>query len=108
MAVIYELIMIDAFCNNVLNQLGQRLRQARLVREDSQENFAFRIGVSIPTLRKMETGSPQVSIGTWVKALNILGCISDMDKLIAPKESLAERFEIQHKYAGRQRVKRNK
>lgn len=100
--------MIDPFCNNMLTQLGQRLRQARLAREDSQEDFAFRIGVSIPTLRKMETGSPQVSIGTWVKALDILGCISDMDKLIAPKESLAERFEIQHKYAGRQRVKRSR
>lgn len=100
--------MIDAFYNNVLTQLGQRLKQARLVREDSQEAFAFRLGVSIPTLRKMETGSPQVSIGTWVKALDILGCISDMDELIAPKESLAERFEIQHKHAGRQRAKRSR
>ena len=102
--------MIDVTCNTVLNRLGQRLRQARFVREDSQEDFAFRIGVSIPTLRKMETGSPQVSMGTWVKALDILGCISDMDKLIAPKESLAERFEIQQKYAGRKRVrvKRNR
>jgi len=103
--VLYRVLMMDVFCNNVLIQLGQRLRQARLMREDSQSDFAFRIGVSIPTLRKMETGSPQVSIGTWVKALDILGCLSDMDKLIAPKESLAERFEIQHKYAGRQRVK---
>ena len=97
--------MIDVAYNNVLDRLGQRLRQARLVREDSQEDFAFRIGVSIPTLRKMETGSPQVSMGTWVKALDILGCISDLDKLIAPKESLAERFEIQQKYADRKRVR---
>lgn len=100
--------MVDVACSHVLTQLGHRLRQARLMREDSQSDFAFRVGVSIPTLRKMETGSPQVSIGTWVKALDILGCLSDMDKLIAPKELLAERFEIQHKYAGRQRVKRSR
>jgi transcriptional regulator with XRE-family HTH domain len=93
---------------NLLKQLGQRLKQARLEREDSQKDFAFRVGVSIPTLQKMESGSPQVAIGTWVKALDILGRVQELDSLIAPKKSLAERFEIQQKAAGRQRVKRNR
>ena len=35
---------------NFLKQLGQRLKQARLEREDSQKDFAFRVGVSISTL----------------------------------------------------------
>ena len=56
--------------------LGQRLRLARLAREDCQQSFVFRIGVSVPTLRKMETGSPQVAIGTWVKALDLLAAFT--------------------------------
>ncbi len=93
---------------NFLKQLGQRLKQARLEREDSQKDFAFRVGVSIPTLQKMESGSPQIAIGTWVNALDILGRVQELDNLIAPKKSLAERFETHQKVAGRQRVKRNR
>lgn len=93
---------------NFLKQLGQRLKQARLEREDSQKDFAFRVGVSIPTLQKMESGSPQVAIGTWVKALDILGRVQELDHLIAPEKSLAERFETHQKVAARQRVKRNR
>ena len=98
--------MLDEQLSYFLKKLGQRLRQARIARKDSQKNFSFRIGVSIPTLHKMETGSPQVAIGTWAAALDILGCATDLEKLILPKKSLAERFEFQHKNTDRQRVKR--
>lgn len=99
---------ISQFLQQLLQQLGQRLKQARLERDDSQKDFAFRIDVSIPTLHKMETGNPQVAMGTWAKALDILGCAADFEKLIVPKKSLAERFESHQKNAGRQRVKRSK
>ena len=56
----------------------------------------------------MEPGSPQVAIGTWVKALDILEVVQELDNLIAPKKSLAERFETHQKVAGRQCVKRNR
>lgn len=99
---------MENFLHDYLKKMGERLRLARIEREDSQKDFAFRIGISIPTLHKMETGSPQVSIGTWVKAMDILGCAQDLEKLIAPKQSLAERFEAQQKVAGRQRVRKAK
>jgi len=100
--------MMDDKINQSLKQLGQRLKQARLERNDSQKDFAFRIGVSTPTLHKMETGSPQVAIGTWAKAMDILGRVQELDNLIAPKKSLAERFETHQNVAGRQRVKRTR
>lgn len=100
--------MMNDKINQFLRQLGQRLKQARLERNDSQKDFAFRIGVSTPTLHKMETGRPQVAIGTWVKAMDILGCVQDLDHLITPKKSLAERFETHQKVTGRQRVKRTR
>ena len=91
-----------------LKNLGQRLKQARIQRNDLQADFAFRIGVSTPTLCKMEKGDPKVGIGLWVKALEVLGRESEIDKLIAPKESLAARYELQQKYGNRQRVSRKR
>lgn len=94
--------------NTILKNLGQRLKNARLELNDPQKEFAFRIGVSIPTLYKMEQGNPSISIGTWVKALTMLGRLDDFDKLIAPKESLFERYDVLEKTKSRQRVRRQK
>ncbi|MCP3944744.1 MAG: helix-turn-helix domain-containing protein [Desulfobacteraceae bacterium] len=91
-----------------LINLGQRLKTARLERDDPQKEFAFRIGVSIPTLHNMEQGSPKVSIGFWIKALSIIGKLDELNGLIAPQQSLAERFTTFQKIQGRQRVRKKK
>ncbi len=91
-----------------LVNLGHRLRTARLERDDPQKEFAFRIGVSIPTLHKMEQGSPNVAIGTWIKALDILNKLDELKNLIAPRKSLAERYEINQKSQKRQRARRKR
>ncbi|MEA1968814.1 MAG: helix-turn-helix transcriptional regulator [Thermodesulfobacteriota bacterium] len=91
-----------------LKKLGQRLKNARLEREDPQKKFAVRIGVSIPTLYKMEKGSPSITIGTWVKTLAILNKLDELDNLIIPHESLFERYETMKKIKHRQRAKRKK
>ncbi len=100
--------MVTVRENEALKNLGQRLKNARLELNDPQKEFAFRIGVSIPTLYKMEQGSPSVSIGTWIKVLSMLGRLEDFDKLIAPSESLFERYEALKKTKNRQRVRRRK
>ena len=92
----------------ILVNLGQRLKQARLERDDSQKDFAFRIGISIPTLQKMEKGSPQVAIGTWVRAMGILGRLEDIEALLAPKKSLADRYASYQKTGTRQRASKRK
>ena len=61
-----------------MKSLGRRLKNARLELNDSQKEFAFRIGVSIPTLYKMEQGNASVAIGKWIKALTMLGKIDDV------------------------------
>ena len=91
-----------------LHHLGQRLKTARLSRNDSQKEFAWRIGVSIPTLQNMEQGKPTVAIGTWIKALNVLDRLDDLDRLLAPEESLFAQHERIKKLAGRQRARRKK
>lgn len=98
--------MLNVKENETLKNLGLRLKNARLERNDPQKEFAVRIGVSIPTLYKMEQGHPSVSMGAWVKALSMLGRLEDMDQLIGLKESLFARYEALEKIKNRQRAKR--
>jgi transcriptional regulator with XRE-family HTH domain len=100
--------VIDDIEKNALKNLGQRLKTARLARNDSQKEFAWRIGVSIPTLQHMEQGKPTVAIGTWIKTLNVLDRLDDMDSLLAPEESLFAQHERIKKLSGRQRARRKK
>jgi transcriptional regulator with XRE-family HTH domain len=73
-----------------LMALGQRLRRARLERNDSMAIFAQRIGVSEQTVRAMERGLPTVQIGTWLEALWILDELEPLEHLIEKRESLLD------------------
>lgn len=96
--------MISIESKTELLSLGQRLRKLRIERRDRQTDFAARLGVSIPTLRKMEQGDPSVAIGTWVDAFWLLDRLDDMKKVLAQPESLFSRWEQEHKTGTRQRV----
>lgn len=74
-----------------LKEIGTRLREARLARNEVQERFATRLGISVPTLRKMEKGDPTCSIGNWAEALHILDRLDDLDGFLEKKESLFEK-----------------
>lgn len=80
--------------NNKLKELGARLRAERLKRNETQALFAARIGVSIPTLRKMESGDATVLIGYWAAALKLLDRVADMDGILAEPEDLFAKYEI--------------
>lgn len=84
--------------------LGMRLRHARLARNEDQKTFSIRVGVSVPTYRKMEAGNPGVAIGHWVQALWILGRDDDIDRLLAPTGSLFDRYEREKNMPARQRA----
>ncbi|MBK5275831.1 MAG: helix-turn-helix domain-containing protein [Desulfuromonadales bacterium] len=75
-----------------LESLGARLKEERLRKNDTQLMFAARIGVSIPTLKKMEDGNPSVQIGSWSTALRMLDRESDLDYLFAPPEDLFVKY----------------
>ena len=57
--------------------------EARIRRGDQQKVFAYRIGVSIPTLRDLEEGKPTVSIGAFMNALEAVGHLEDMTVVMA-------------------------
>ncbi len=89
---------------DALVSLGERLRQARIAKGDSQTVFARRLGISVPTLRDLEQGNPRVSAGIWVAALWALSRLTELDNLLLPQESLFEQFA--RRPAARQRAPR--
>lgn len=63
-----------------LATLGQRLMARRIGRNESQSVFAARIGISIPTYRRMESGDPSTPMGYWIRALRLLNELASADE----------------------------
>jgi DNA-binding XRE family transcriptional regulator len=85
--------MINNSVESLLLQLGERLKEARLARNESQELFAQRLGLTRQSYSKMEKGSPQTLIGNWLEASSILGRLDDWQDVLAEKEDLFAKFE---------------
>lgn len=91
---------------DVLQRLGARLRSERLLRDEPQARFAARIGVSVPTLRRLEQGDASVQVGHWLAVLEVLGRLHEADAWLAPQASLfAAATPAQ---TGRQRARRRR
>lgn len=75
-----------------LGALGQRLKDARLRRRFSMETVCARADISRPTLYKVESGEPSVSIGIYVQVLRVLGLTGDL-ALIAKDDVLGRRLQ---------------
>ncbi len=75
-----------------LEALGERLRTARLRRKLTGVLFAERMGVARDTLHRLEKGDPGISLGTYLRALRILGLDEDLD-LIARDDTLGRKLQ---------------
>ena len=64
-----------------IQRLGARLRAARMRRGMTQGELATRVGVSVPTIGKLEAGDPSTSFSTVWRVLAVLGLEADIDKL---------------------------
>ena len=68
-----------------LERLGANLAVARLRRRESLKTWASRLGVSVPTLQRMEGGDPGVSVGILASALWLIGRDGALADLAAPE-----------------------
>lgn len=68
-----------------LRELGENLSLARKRRQEPLTAWAQRIGVSVPTLMRMERGDPAVSMAVYATALWIMGRDSALPDLAAPE-----------------------
>ena len=87
---------------SLLLRFGQRLKEARLARNESQKLFAQRLGLTRQSYSKMEKGSPQTLIGKWLEASSILGRLDGWQEVLAPKEDLFAK--LKRKTSKRQRA----
>jgi transcriptional regulator with XRE-family HTH domain len=67
-----------------LRGLGENLAIARIRRRESQRVWARRLGVSVPTLIRMERGDPGVGMGIYATALWLMGRAAALPELAAP------------------------
>ena len=68
-----------------IEKLGADLAVARLRRKESLKTWAQRMGVSVPTLQRLEAGDPGVGIGIVVTALWLIQRDGAMAQLAAPE-----------------------
>lgn len=87
------MINLDINYEPLLKQLGKRLKEARLSRNESQELFAQRLGISRLSYSKMEKGSPRTPIGNWLAASSILDQLGSWEKVLAAQEDLFAQLE---------------
>jgi len=70
---------------SALEKLGADLAVARLRRRESLKTWARRLGVSVPTLQRLEAGDPGVAVGILATALWLIGRDSELGQLAAPE-----------------------
>ena len=90
---------------DTLRTLGERLRAARIERNDTMAIFAERLGVSTGTVRAMERGAPTVQIGIWLNALWILNQLDALIHVLEPRDSVLDLLRAREK-GQRQRASR--
>ncbi len=75
-----------------MTALGSRLRLARLRRKLSTVQMAERMAVSRDTLHRLEKGDPAIALGTYLRALRVLGLDRDLD-LLAQDDELGRKLQ---------------
>ena len=74
----------------ILEQMGEQIKYARLIRKLSMELVAERAGISRATLWAVERGNPSVSIGMYAAVLHALNNM-DEDLLLVAKDDVLGR-----------------
>lgn len=69
-----------------IGKLGADLAVARLRRKESLKTWARRMGVSVPTVQRLEAGDPSVGIGIVATALWLIQRDGELGNLAAPEQ----------------------
>jgi len=73
-----------AAATKAATHLGDLVRQARLARSWTQQGLAERARIGLATLKRVEGGAVEVSLGGWLAVLEVLGLLPLIDALRDP------------------------
>lgn len=68
-----------------LRELGARLQIARKRRREARRLWAQRMGITEPTLARLEKGDPTVSMSAYAMALWLMGRVQALPELADPR-----------------------
>src|SRR5687767_4168782 len=89
-----------------LRRLGENLSLARVRRREPQRVWAKRLGVSIPTLIRMEQGDARVAMGVYATALWMMGRVGALGGLADPEHDMGALEQDVREAAQRRAVRR--
>ncbi len=92
--------------SEALRRLGENLALARMRRKESQRLWAQRLGVSVPTLIRMEQGDAGVGMGIYATALWLIGRVAALPDMAAPQHDQGA-LELDVRAAVRRRAVRS-
>lgn len=90
--------MVSEDIRKTISTLSFKLKKARMQKKDTQEDLAFRIGISKPTLANMESGAEKagsVSLASWLKAAAYLGLLDTVENFLTIPENPFEVFKAE-------------
>ena len=79
------LLQLPPATAGAIGKLGADFAVARLRRKESLRSWALRLGVTVPTLQRLEAGDPSVGIGIVATALWLIQRDGELGKLAAPE-----------------------
>lgn len=79
------LLQLPPATAGAIEKLGADLAVARLRRKESLRSWAQRLGVTVPTLQRLEAGDPSVGIGIVATALWMIQRDGELRNLAAPE-----------------------
>lgn len=79
------LLQLPPATAGAIEKLGADLAVARLRRKESLRSWAQRLGTTVSTLRRLESGDPSVAIGIVATALWLIRRDGELRHLAAPE-----------------------
>lgn len=77
-------ILLSPEEEDLLRQWGEGLRVRRIERQETQAQTATRLGMSVSTYRRMESGNKGTPLGHWVRALALCRMLPAMAAVLTP------------------------